>query len=140
MDKIILTLKDILCNKNKISNSCQNIVLNSYATKNKKLNFNKTNIDFFSKRNISYKLIPSNLTNKDNPQKKLLKKKQKHDWLIGSYSSKEINKKQIRKSPDSLGLKILSRNNNKNQKFKKQNGHRKITFSKYEQKTINDFD
>ena len=111
--------KDILCNKNKISNSCQNIVLNSYATKNKKLNFNKTNIDFFSKRNISYKLIPSNLTNKDNPQKKLLKKKQKHDWLIGSYSSKEINKKQIRKSPDSLGLKILSRNNNKNQKNSK---------------------
>ena len=37
-------------------------------------------------------------------------------WLIDSYSAKEINKKTIRKSPDSFGLKLLQKNQNKTKK------------------------
>ena len=101
--------------KNKLSNSCQNIVVNSYATRNKKLNFNKTNINFFTNRNISYKLVPNNLTCNEVPLKKNSKNHQ-NKWLIDSYSAKEINKKTIRKSPDSFGLKLLQKNQNKSKK------------------------
>ena len=101
--------------KNKLSNSCQNIVVNSYATRNKKLNFNKTNINFFTNRNISYKLVPNNLTCNEVPLKKNSKNHQ-NKWLIDSYSAKEINKKTIRKSPDSFGLKLLQKNQNKTKK------------------------
>ena len=99
-------------NKNKLSNSCQNIVVNSYVTRNKKLNFNKTNINFFTNRNISYKLVPNNLTCNEPPFKKNSKNHQ-NKWLIDSYSAKEINKKTLRKSPDSFGLKLLQKNQNK---------------------------
>lgn len=69
--------KDNQSIKNKLSNSCQNIVVNSYATRNKKLNFNKTNINFFTNRNISYKLVPNNLTCNEVPLKKKFKKSPK---------------------------------------------------------------
>ena len=107
--------KDNQSIKNNLSNSCQNIVVNSYATRNKKLNFNKTNINFFTNRNISYKLVPNNLTCNEVPLKKNSKNHQ-NKWLIDSYSAKEINKKTIRKSPDSFGLKLLQKNQNKSKK------------------------
>ena len=103
--------KDNLNSKNNLSNSCQNILKNSYATKAKKLNFNKTNINYFTNRNISYKLVPNNITSNKNLQQKPQKRKTKNDWLIGSYSAKEINKKTLRQSSDSFGLKLLQRNN-----------------------------
>ena len=103
--------KEYLNNKNILSNSCQNIVINSYASRNKKLNFNKTNINYFTNRNISYKLVPNNITGHKNLQQKPQKRKTKNDWLIGSYSAKEINKKTLRQSSDSFGLKLLQRNN-----------------------------
>ena len=104
--------KDNLNNKNNLSNSCQNILKNSYASKAKKLNFNKTNINSFTNRNISYKLVPNNIIGNKNLQQKPQKKKSKNDWLIGSYSAKEINKKTLRQSSDSFGLKLLQKNNN----------------------------
>ena len=104
--------KDNLNNKNNLSNSCQNILKNSYASKAKKLNFNKTNINSFTNRNISYKLVPNNIIGNKNLQQKPQKKKSKNDWLIGSYSAKEINKKPLRQSSDSFGLKLLQKNNN----------------------------
>ena len=107
--------KEYLNNKNILSNSCQNIVINSYASRNKKLNFNKTSINYFSNRNISYKLIPSNLTSNERPYIKK-PKNHKNEWLIDSYSAKEINKKVLRQSPDSFGLKLLQKNQNKNRK------------------------
>ena len=108
-------IKENLNNKNKLSNSCQNIVVNSYVSRNKKLNFNKTNINFFTNRNISYKLVPNNLTSNEVPLKKHSKNHQ-NKWLIDSYSAKEINKKTIRKSPDSFGLKLLQKNQIKTRK------------------------
>ena len=109
-------LKNVnLNNKNKLSTSCQNIILYPYAKKNKKLNFNKTNIYFFSNRNTSYKLIPSNLTTNDGPYKKKLKKRN-NGSIIDSYSAKEIGKRTLKKSPDSLGLKLLQKNPIKDKK------------------------
>jgi hypothetical protein len=46
--------KDNLNIKNNLSNSCQNIIIKSYNSNKKKLNFNKTNYNLFSSRNISY--------------------------------------------------------------------------------------
>ena len=118
--------KENLKNKNKLSNSCQNIVLYPYATKNKKLNFNKTNIQFFSNRNISYKLIPSSLTSNDGLYKKKFKR-HNHEWIIDSYSAKEINKRTIKKSPDSFGLKLLQNNQIKTKKDYKSIKTKKIS-------------
>jgi len=102
--------------KNKLSNSCQNIIINSYVSRNKKLNFNKTNINYFTNRKISYKLIQSNhLVCNEFAQKKKSKNNQ-NKWLIDSYSAKEINKKEIKKSPESFGLKLLHKNSIKNKK------------------------
>ena len=103
--------KENVNSKNNLSNSTQNILKNTFVTRNKKLNFNKTNIDYFTNMNVSYKLAPNNITgNKNLQQQKSQRKKNKNDWLIGSYSAKEINKKTLRKSSDSFGLKLLQRN------------------------------
>ena len=93
--------KDNLNIKNNLSNSCQNIIIKSYNSNKKKLNFNKTNYNLFSSRNISYKLITNNLTGNENNYTKK-KDRNKNNCVIGSYSVKNINKKTIRKSSESL--------------------------------------
>ena len=93
--------KDNLNIKNNLSNSCQNIIIKSYNSNKKKLNFNKTNYNLFSSRNISYKLITNNLTGNENNYTKK-KGRNKNNCVIGSYSVKDINKKTIRKSSESL--------------------------------------
>ena len=93
--------KDNLNIKNNLSNSCQNIIIKSYNSNKKKLNFNKTNYNLFSSRNISYKLITNNLTGNENNYTKK-KDRNKNNCVIGSYSVKDINKKTIRKSSESL--------------------------------------
>ena len=93
--------KDNLNIKNNLSNSCQNIIIKSYNSNKKKLNFNKTNYNLFSSRNISYKLITNNLTGNENNYTKK-KGRNKNNCVIGSYSVKNINKKTIRKSSESL--------------------------------------
>ena len=60
-------------------------------------------------------MIPSNLTSNERPYIKK-PKNHKNEWLIDSYSAKEINKKVLRQSPDSFGLKLLQKNQNKNRK------------------------
>ena len=95
------TKKDNLNIKNNLSNSCQNIIIKSYNSNKKKLNFNKTNYNLFSSRNISYKLITNNLTGNENNYTKK-KDRNKNNCVIGSYSVKNINKKTIRKSSESL--------------------------------------
>ena len=107
--------KDNLNNKNKMSNSCQNIVINSYVSRNNKLNFNKTTINYYSNRNTTYKLLPNNLTCSERPQLKR-PKQHKNDFIIESYSAKEINKKNLRQSPDTFGLKLLQKNQIKSKK------------------------
>ena len=93
--------KDNLNIKNNLSNSCQNIIIKSYNSNKKKLNFNKTNYNLFSSRNISYKLITNNLTGNENNYTKK-KDRNKNNCIIGSYSVKDINKKTIRKYSESL--------------------------------------
>ena len=93
--------KDNLNIKNNLSNSCQNIIIKSYNSNKKKLNFNKTNYNLFSSRNISYKLITNNLTGNENNYTKK-KDRNKNNCVIGSYSVKDIYKKTIRKSSESL--------------------------------------
>jgi hypothetical protein len=76
--------KDNLNIKNNLSNSCQNIIIKSYNSNKKKLNFNKTNYNLFSSRNISYKLITNNLTGNENNYTKK-KDRNKNNCVIGSY-------------------------------------------------------
>ena len=90
----------LLNNKNNLSNSCQNIIIKPYNAKNKKFNFNKTNYNFFQNRNISYKLIKSNLTRDSNNPKNL--DKIKNNYGCGSYSVKGLNKKGIMKTSESV--------------------------------------
>ena len=94
----------ILNNKNSLSNSCQNIIIKSYNAKNNKFNFNKTNNNFFQSRNLSYKLIKTNLTGNSNNPKKL--DKINNNYVIGSFSVKGMKKKI--KSSESL--KYIHRN------------------------------
>jgi hypothetical protein len=102
--------KDNLNSKNNLSNSCQNIIIKSYNSNKKKLNFNKTNSNFFSGGNISYKLITNNLTGNENNYTKKTERS-KNNCVICSYSVKDINKKAIRKSSESL--KCINRTNPK---------------------------
>ena len=129
--------KSILSNKNQLSNSCQNIIINSYATKN--MNVNKININYFTNRDISYKLI-QNISNNKNKSNILFKSirnplssnesqkskiNRKHSMgLMDSYSTKEITKKNKGKSPNYFRLKLLQKSGIHNKK--RYNYHKNI--------------